>query len=757
MNADTIQLKTPGLYLQGLEPEPNPPVVSGVTGFVGVTAEGPLNQPQPIRNWGEFLDLFGGFIPYGYLPRCVFGFFLNGGQLCYVVRVANPSDLSPDGETGECEKVNPLLKSSTLKKIDEDNAVRVRAINEGSWGNRVEVKINAVSPQNARFSFQYKDKEKRETFTHLSLIPGDPNYFVDVINGDPGLTGYIQRGKKGHSILVNVEHITASAVISSLPDDTGEPVLLEGGGDGFVNARGQLMDNGNKPSLLVVSKRKGKAGNDIRVQATPFTTNTALRIPGDARKRLTVENIKDFFDEKEETFDETLVNETLTISSETGVEEDRVIDSADKDEHVLILTGDIVGNFPVGSVVSVKNRFNIIVKTDKSVEPLEIFYNLSMDEDSSRYFKTIINSNSDYICVDHAKEGEREEPPVDEIPLTGGTLTGGKDPGQIDYHYYTGYEDNNGTYSYFQNDGIDPDQRLGLATLEQVEDVSLVAVPDLERIDHDLPKKKGEGENYKSAQTHILFHCRKMGERFALLDPMEGKVIALEPDTEKNKIAPPVFSDKDARFGALYYPWVHAAFEEEIELVPPSGFIAGIMAQTDRQYGTHKAPANVKIKGGVDLETLIDKSLQDDLNEAGINCIRKFEDGMIKVWGARTLSKENKWRYVNVRRTFLSMIKILSKELLWAVFEPNHRELWQQIEAAITAFLNNLFAGGMTAGKKPDEAFYVRCNEETNPPEVEEAGQVIAEVGVALSAPAEFIVITVKKTPESLSVIEEEV
>jgi hypothetical protein len=121
------------------------------------------------------------------------------------------------------------------------------------------------------------------------------------------------------------------------------------------------------------------------------------------------------------------------------------------------------------------------------------------------------------------------------------------------------------------------------------------------------------------------------------------------------------------------------------------------------------------------------------------------------------LAEDRKWRYVNIRRTFLFIIKTLSKKLLWAVFEPNDRGLWKRIESSITAFFATLTAKGMTAGTGPGDAFYVKCNRETNPKEVVGAGRVIAEVGVALSAPAEFIVITVKKNPESLQVIEEEV
>jgi hypothetical protein len=738
MKADTFHFQTPGLYLKGLETDPNPPTLSAVTGFVGAAEKGPPNQPQPIRNWGEFREIFGEVVPYSYLAPSVFGFFLNGGELCYIVRVADTANRTTRETIGDCEKTNPLRKASIAKKIetpDGDTGVSVEAIDEGSWGNQVKVEILVKTDGKTRFIFTYKDR--KETFSNLSLNPNHPDYFVDIINGEPDITDYIQRSKNGHSILVNVEHITNPVEIYSLTGFTEEPVMLEGGGDGFVNAEGLMKDKSNLDSLEIVSKKKGNAGNQIRVQAVPFTTKTALRIADDTRNRLIVENIKYFLDESQEDFDETLVGESLTISSDTVPGENGVIHSIEK-EHTLILARNVVGDFPVGSVVSIHNRFNIIVRDGEKQEPQEIFCNLSMNPNSSRYFENIINHKSLYICVHKVKKGGNQGPPGEGIHLTGG-----KNPGEIDYRYYTGYEDD---VSYYVPQGSEPGKPLGVAALENIPDVSLVAVPDLARMDHDSLEYENIKEDFNRAQTHILYHCRKMGERFAVLDPM------LKMDIE----ALPNFQPKEATFGALYYPWLYCTTAGKKMLLPPSGYIAGIMAQTDRTYGINKAPANVKIKGVVDLEIPIDRAMQDKLNNNGINCIRKFEDGQIKVWGSRTLSMETKWRYVNVRRIFLNMIKVLSTELLWAVFEPNSPNLWQQIEAAVTAFLNTMVVNGMTAGANTEEAFYVKCNEETNTKEIIEAGQVIAEVGVALTAPAEFIIITVKRTPESLSIIEED-
>jgi phage tail sheath protein FI len=210
-----------------------------------------------------------------------------------------------------------------------------------------------------------------------------------------------------------------------------------------------------------------------------------------------------------------------------------------------------------------------------------------------------------------------------------------------------------------------------------------------------------------------------------------------------------------AKFGALYYPWLKTATGGVERLVPPSGFIAGIMARTDASSGVGRAPANQPIKDVVDLATLLETADQSDLNLAGVNCARKIEQLAIELWGARTLSTEIGSRYVNVRRLLIGIKKALGKSLQWAVFEPNDISLRRRIEASLTSLMRTLVAGGATASGNASNAFFVACNDETNPPDVVAAGQIVANIGVALVNPAEFILINVRRTPDSVSVTEE--
>jgi phage tail sheath protein FI len=159
--------------------------------------------------------------------------------------------------------------------------------------------------------------------------------------------------------------------------------------------------------------------------------------------------------------------------------------------------------------------------------------------------------------------------------------------------------------------------------------------------------------------------------------------------------------------------------------------------------GVFKAPANEEVLGVLDLETNIDNSIQDQLNPEGVNCLRAFPGRGIRVWGARTLSRDPNWRYVSVRRLFLTLRRWIDLNMAWATFEPNELPLWVRIQRELTTYLTTLLRAGALQGATPAQAFYVKCDAETNPPDLREAGQVVTEIGLAPLAPAEFIVVRI--------------
>ena len=205
---------------------------------------------------------------------------------------------------------------------------------------------------------------------------------------------------------------------------------------------------------------------------------------------------------------------------------------------------------------------------------------------------------------------------------------------------------------------------------------------------------------------------------------------------------------RDSKYGAYYFPWIEVYDPQKGNIfVPPSGHVCGIYARSDAERGVHKAPANEIVRGALGLKYSITKGEQDILNPKGINCIREFKNRGIRVWGARTISSDPEWRYVNVRRLFNMVEHSIENGTQWCVFEPNDQKLWKKVSRNITAFLLRVYRDGALFGASPDQAFYVKCDEETNPPEVIDAGQMVCEIGMCPVKPAEFVIFRIGQMP----------
>ncbi|MFE2745291.1 phage tail sheath family protein [Streptomyces scopuliridis] len=294
----------------------------------------------------------------------------------------------------------------------------------------------------------------------------------------------------------------------------------------------------------------------------------------------------------------------------------------------------------------------------------------------------------------------------------------------------------------------DPDQRTGLGGLEAIDEVTMVAVPDLMSA---LERGVLDRESVISVQQALISHCELMGDRIAILDPPPG----LSPQEIKGWRTET--TGFDSRFATLYYPWIKV-FDPATgrnTFVPPSGHIAGVWARNDASRGVHKAPANEVVRGAVSLQTQLTKSEHDLLNPIGLNCIRAFPGRGIRVWGARTLASDRDWHYLNVRRLFNYLEESILTGTQWVVFEPNDDALWARIRRTVSAFLVNEWRRGALFGLTPEEAFYVKCDRETNPPESIDAGQVICEIGVAPVKPAEFVVFRLSQLTGGTGAVDE--
>jgi phage tail sheath protein FI len=267
-----------------------------------------------------------------------------------------------------------------------------------------------------------------------------------------------------------------------------------------------------------------------------------------------------------------------------------------------------------------------------------------------------------------------------------------------------------------------------LASLAEVDEITVVSVPDRTPRSRDL-------------EGHVIGHCEAAGNRMAILDPPPG----LEPrDVLDWRTS---IRSRDSEAATLYWPWIEVAdpLTDRPLFVPPSGHVAGVWARTDNAHGVHRAPTDGTLLGAAGLAYTIRKDEQEELGRAGINSIRSFRGRGIRVWGSRTLSSDPEWQYVNIRRLFLYIEASLDAGTQWVVFEPNDEQLRKELRDSISRFLTRLWMDGALMGASPEEAFFVKCDQETNPPEVVESGQVVVEVGFAPLRPAEFVVLRISR------------
>jgi len=313
-----------------------------------------------------------------------------------------------------------------------------------------------------------------------------------------------------------------------------------------------------------------------------------------------------------------------------------------------------------------------------------------------------------------------------------------QDANQYLAHAVYGFFNNGGTRCWVTRIAAPGDDlERALQQFESIDEIAIVAAP--------LPPNVAAAA-LNAAQAALVAHCERMEDRVAILDsardiPDDNLVIS----ADDSGIWRPAANPKG--YGAFYFPWIEAADplgEAGARVtVPPSGHLAGIYARSDAERGVHKAPANEVVVGALGVRYPVSKILQGSLNPRGVNCIRTF-GGTVKVYGARSLASDPQgdpeWTYVNVRRLVNFLRESIDEGTQWVVHEPNAPELWSKIRRNVSSFLNGVWASGALLGTAPEQAYYVRCDETTNPQEVRDLGQVVAEIGVAVVKPAEFVI-----------------
>ena len=352
--------------------------------------------------------------------------------------------------------------------------------------------------------------------------------------------------------------------------------------------------------------------------------------------------------------------------------------------------------------------------------PPEIFTDLTDLDGDSNNAAAIINARSNLVRV-----GWVDDPGV--LAATDGyvVLEGGSDA-TVGVDDYIGDEDQLGNNEELYGRG------RGLRGLELVDDIAILLAPDEARAEF--------GVNLTNA---VIRQCELLKDRFAVVSTLPGAA-------DVTRLRPPA----DTLYAGFYYPWIKVfnATTNRRVLVPPGGHVAGIMARTDIERGVHKAPANEVVRGALELEFPVTKGKQDLLNPRGVNCIRDFSsDGRgIRLWGARTMSSDPMWKYVNVRRLFIFIEESIEQNTQWVVFEPNSDTTWAAVSRTITNFLIGVWRSGALMGLTAEEAFFVKCDRTTMTQDDIDNGRLICYIGIAPVKPAEFVIFRIsQKTAET--------
>jgi phage tail sheath protein FI len=481
----------------------------------------------------------------------------------------------------------------------------------------------------------------------------------------------------------------------------------EAGPEHAFAAERVVKDGWEKPTVRVRAKSEGRWGNNIWVRFTQTAGAKAL-----------------LTSDLEVGTGEALVNHTRGFERGQLV---RIYDRQNSDYVVVTEVGE--RSIRWGAVTPVSRRYRAAGPTQFEVIELELnvalrdrkenFRGLQMSPSSKRHIVRVVQEESRLVTVEDMGS---KSPLALSLPRPdpAAKLMNGRD-GSDDL-----------TPEDVIGHDLGPGERAGLMALGALEEVALLCVPDA----MIFPERKPGPEGDLGAQrVHdaMINMCENLKDRFALLDIPQSRDIEVPRRWRRRT---------DSSYAAYYWPWLALIEDDGRKVtVPPCGHMAGLYAYFDTDTGVHRAAANEKVKGIVELSLRLTEDDQGLLNSEAINVFRHSRG--IRPWGARTSSSDSAWKFVNVRRLFIMLRRALEEGSRWVAFEPNTPNTWDSVRSRVQAFLEKLYEKGMFSGGSPEESFYVKCDAETNPPDIRDQGMLVVEVGVAPAIPAEFLVIRV--------------
>ncbi len=477
------------------------------------------------------------------------------------------------------------------------------------------------------------------------------------------------------------------------------------GPDHAACAEWVVKDGWDKPTLRVRSLNEGRWGNNIWVR---FQQTTA------ARTLLTL--------------DLEVGAGEARVNSVRGIERGALVRIYDREASDYVIITEIEDRtLRWAATTPILRKYRAAGPTYLEVLELEVyaslrdrrevFRGLQLSPLSRRYAPRLINGDSQLIRVEDLQSAA---PLPHNLPQAGppARLQGGRDGLDV-----LRPED-------FIGADRGPSERTGLAALSGVDAVGLLCVPDAMIAYQRTPGPQAD-HDVQVIQDAMINVCENLKDRFAILDAPPTKDIE-QVRKWRRRI--------ETSYAALYYPWINLGAGEALIQVPPSGHVAGVFARADTEAGVHKAPANEVVNGAVGLTLNVTEDHLGLLNGDGINTLRSFPGRGTRLWGARTLSEDPDWRFINVRRLFIMLRRALEEGTQWAVFEPNTPRTWEKLSGMVGDFLRELWGRGFFAGAGPEDSYFVKCDADTNPLELRDDGKMVMEIGVAPAIPAEYII-----------------
>lgn len=672
---------SPGVYVE--EIDTGSKTIEGVStstaGFVGMTRRGAASGlPQLVTSFADFQRKYGSHFNLGtafadsnYLPYAVEGFFNNGGKRVYIMRVlGTAASVASESTLGgiitrllsDAAVGATTIKPATLRGIQIGTQVLLMMVKDGVTTASAVTSITAIDPAAGTATMA------------LALTNAFEARYTTVLTDTESLDG------------------------------TGNIVAAVGPGS-VVRAA----------SVDIEAADEGSWGLDISIQASHQSAARAnfvsleLANPGNA---LRLNSGAGFYvGAWVEIFNgDTKLYRRITAVAGVVITVDGAPIAGATLAPVLPATTTIVSTCEFGLTVAY-NGF------------VEQFSGLTLENVAGRYCMDEINNNSTLITVT-AVPGSTDPTnyPCGTILPSGGMRTTSEN---LRISLTVGGSDGTGSPAASDYVGVDngPGTRTGLRALEDIDQVSIIAVP---------------GITDQTVQNAMIEQCERLKDRFAILDP-ENKEQSLDEIIAQRQLF-------DSKYAAIYYPRVNVLDPlTDLDLsIPPSGHMAGIYARTDIERGVHKAPANEVIRGITGLDLTINKGEQDILNPSpvNVNVLRDFRtDGRgYRVWGARCITSDTDWKYINVRRLFIFIEESIDQGTQWVVFEPNDEPTWARVRRTVSNFLTNVWRDGALQGKKPEEAFFVRCDRTTMSQDDIDNGRLIMIIGIAPVKPAEFVI-----------------